>query len=125
MIHAKSRTLLLFLVISSIIILEVAAKQKKKSKPAQPDPFKLLLGELREIVKLGLARGSDAEQVCSDACGLLDNDNILRGKRMQDYMPFCEKHCPIALKDAETLGLLNSDEALTSFIMEKYQHDEL
>ena len=43
----------------------------------------------------------------------------------QDYMPFCEKHCPIALKDAETLGLLNSDEALTSFIMEKYQHDEL
>ena len=45
--------------------------------------FQELIGQIREIVKLGLDRGTETDQICSDACGLLDNQRILRGKFMK------------------------------------------
>jgi len=133
MVLGAWRGLLLILFLSSMLALSCSAKKLKKAKtkkvsdkqPPPPDPFQELIGEIREIVKLGLDRGADVEQVCSDACGLLDNERILRGKFMKDYLPFCEKQCPLALNDSRSAKLLESHDLLMNFILEKFKHDEL
>jgi len=123
----KGRFWLLPCTLSLLLLLLHAGAEAKQKRTAteSKDPLQELIFGLRGIVNLGLGRGDSVEQVCADACGLLDNDTILYGKLARDYMPFCEKQCPAALESAETTGILESDDALKAFILKKFNRDEL
>jgi len=114
-----SRAPLCFVFVLALSFLFVGASAKRQND------LKKLVGEIRTIITLGLDNGMSVDQVCNDACGLLDNDKDLDGTPMREHMPFCEKHCPVAIGDPDKRAMLRSDEALEAFIHKAYEHDEL
>jgi len=115
-----SRAPVCFVFVLALSILFVGASAKKRKENA----LKKLVGEIRTIVKLGLDKGMSVDQVCSDACGLLDNDRDLDGTPMREHLAFCESQCP-QIGDPDKKYILDSDEALEAFIHKTYQHEEL
>jgi len=59
-----------------------------------------LFTEMRAVAELGAKKGSTHADICTDVCGLLDNDKIVNGQRLKSYHDICTKECPSVAKRA-------------------------